>query len=161
MTGKAWRRIGRVNGSDAGKMAKPVWLCSNCRCWHDDLDKNGKLHKPLECKFCHRFQFDYFMSRGEAETWGKLHQRQKAGEIRNLRRQVRKDLLTVGREGMACVWGYADIDFGYDELQGGEWIPVLADHKPSAGMSPDAALKFRCLEAMGFPIRILTTHGEV
>lgn len=158
---KSWRRIGRLNGSEAGKMAKPVWLCVHCRCWHDDRDSNGKLLKPIECKFCHRFEFDYFQSSGEAQTWCKLHLRQKAGLIRNLRRQVRMDLLTVGRLGMACVWGHADIDFGFEELRDGEWFPALADHKPSIGASPDAVLKFRCLEAMGFPVRILTENGEV
>jgi len=161
MAGTAWRRIGRLNGSDAGRTAKPVWLCEACRCWHTDRDAKGKLIKPLACKFCGRFQFDYFHSSGEAQTWAKLHLRQKAGLIRNLRRQVKKDLLTVGKNGLACVWGHADIDFAYDELVGEEWISVLADHKPAQGASPDAVLKFRCLEAMGFPIRILTENGEV
>lgn len=161
MAHTAWRRIGRLNGSDAGRMAKPVWVCAECRCWHTDRDGKGKLIKPLQCSFCGRVDFDYFHSSGEAQTWAKLHLRQKAGLIRNLRRQVKKDLLTVGRNGLARIWGYADIDFAYDELRDGEWLPVLADHKPSAGMSPDASLKFRCLEAMGFPVRILTENGEV
>lgn len=161
MAKTAWRRIGRLNGSDAGAKAKPVYLCAACRCWHNDRDAKGKLVKPMQCKFCGRFEFDYFMSSGEAQTWCKLHLRQKAGLIRNLRRQVRKELLTVGKNGLACVWGHADIDFGYDELVGEDWLPVLADHKPAQGASPDAVLKFRCLESMGFPIRIITPDGEV
>lgn len=162
MAKTAWRRIGRLNGSDAGRMAKPVWVCAHCRCWHTDRDAKGKLIKPFACQFCHRVDFDYFHSSGEAQTWAKLHLRQKAGEIRNLRRQVKKDLLTVGRNGLACVWGYADIDFAFEELTDGQWFSVLMDHKPSAGMSPDAALKFRCLESMGFPVRIATEkNGEV
>lgn len=158
---KAWRRISRLNGSDAGKMAKPVWLCAACRCWHSDRDAAGKLIKPMQCQFCGRFEFDYFHSSGEAQTWCKLHLRQKAGLIRNLRRQVKKDLLTVGKNGLACVWGYADIDFAFEELQGDHWVDVLMDHKPSAGASPDSVLKFRCLEAQGTPVRLTTENGEI
>lgn len=160
MVGKSWRRMGRVNGSDAGRLAKPVWLCANCRCWHDDRDMNNKLIKPLHCKFCGGSEFDYFHSSGEAQTWCALHLRQRAGEIRSLRRQVPFDLLTVGREGLACVWATIVLDFTFEEPHGSEWSKVAADYKPSEGMSPDAALKIRCLESMGVPVRILTKHGE-
>jgi len=158
---KAWNRIGRLSGSDAGKSARPVYLCASCRCWHTDTDSKGKLIKPLQCKFCERFEFDRFDSSGEAQTWCKLWLRVKAGEIRKLERQIKIDLLTVGREGLARVWASAVLDFSFEELRSGEWFPVVADHKPSAGMSPDAALKFRCLEAMGRPVRILTELGEI
>lgn len=162
MAGGAWRRMGRVNGSDAGRKAKPVWLCAHCLCWHDDRDLKGKLVKPLECKFCHRIDFDYFHSSGEAQAWALLHRRQRAGEVRNLRRQVKRDLLTVGRQGLACKWGEIILDFDFEERQrDGEWIAVSADYKPSEGMSPDAALKIRCLEAMGTSVRIITAKGDV
>lgn len=160
--GGSWKRMGRVNGSDAGALAKPVWLCSHCRCWHDDRSPQGKLVKPAQCKFCGRMQFDYFHSSGEAAAWGSLHLRIKAKEIRNLERQIPIDLMTVGRGGLACKWGEAVLDFAFEELQSdGEWMQVWCDFKPSAGMSPDAALKIRCLEGMGIPVRILTRDGEV
>lgn len=158
---KNWNRIGRLNGSDAGKMARPVWLCANCRCWHTDVAANGKLIKPLSCKFCGHAFFDYFHSSGEAQAWATLHLRAKAGEVRNLRRQVPIDLLTVGRNGLACVWAQAVLDFAFDELKGGEWVPTLCDFKPHVGISPDAALKLRCLEAMGKPVKLITSQGEV
>lgn len=161
MKGQSWRRMGRLNGSDAGKMAKPVWLCSVCRCWHSDRAANGKLVKPFACSFCGRTEFDYFHSSGEASAWCALHLRERAGEVRELRRQVPIDLLTVGPQGLVRVWAQAVLDFAYEELQGGQWVPVLADYKPSEGMSPDAALKIRCLEAMGKPVRIITKNGEV
>lgn len=159
--GGAWKRTGRLNGSDAGRKAKPVWLCSNCRCWHQDYDHNAKLIKPTWCKFCARSDFDYFHSSGEAKCWCALHLRAKAGEIKNLRRQVPFDLMTIGREGLPCKWAQLIADFAYDELANGEWTPAVADFKPSEGMSPDAALKIRCLEAMGTLVRILTENGEV
>jgi hypothetical protein len=159
---QSWRRMGRVNGSDAGRMAKPVWLCSNCRCWHDDRDpRTGKLIKPTWCKFCKRPDFDYFHSSGEATCWCNLHLSQKAGEIRNLQRQVTFDLMTIGREGLPTKWAEIIVDYTFDEIRGGEWFPVVADFKPSEGMSPDAALKIRCLEKQGTPVRILTKNGEV
>lgn len=161
MARKVWNRTGRLNGSDAGRMARPVWLCSNCRCWHTDRDTNNKLLKPVWCKFCQRPEFDYFHSSGEASAWCALHLRVKAGEVRNLRRQVPIDLLTVAKSGMARVWAQAVLDFAYDELVGGEWVAVTADYKPTEGISPDAALKIRCLDAMGIPVRIINSNGEV
>lgn len=162
MSGGAWKRMGRVNGSDAGKIAKPVWLCAACRCWHDDRDARGKLIKPLRCKFCDRGEFDYFHSSGEAAAWGKLHQRARANEIRNLARQVPFDLMTIGREGLARKWAEIILDFKFDEEQpDGTWLTIYCDYKPSEGMAPDAALKIRCLEAMGTPVRIITKDGEV
>lgn len=158
--GKAWTRVGRLNGSDAARMARPVYLCAACRTWHQDM-VGGKLVKPLECKFCHRTEFDRFDSEGEAHAWAKLHLRQRAGEIRNLQRQVPFDLLTVGKQGLACVWAKSVLDFTFEENQNGEWIKVRADYKPAAGISPDAALKFRCLEAMELPVRIITSKGDV
>lgn len=159
---KAWRRIGRLNGSDAGRMAKPVWLCANCRCWHNDRDANGKLIKPLHCQFCKLTEFDYFPSTGEAQAWCALHLRQRAGEIRNLRRQVAFDLLTVGKQGLSCVWAQAVLDFTFEEKSTvGDWETVACDYKAASGMAPEAALKFRCLEAQGIPVRIITAKGEV
>lgn len=157
---KVWNRIGRLNGSDAARLARPLWVCAACRTWHNDRPA-GKLIKPLHCKFCGRSEFDYFHSEGEAQTWAKLHLRQRAGEIQNLRRQVPFALMTVGREGLACQWGEAVLDFTFDELRGGQWVPVRCDYKPAVGISPDAALKFRCLEAQGLPVRIITSNGEI
>ena len=158
---KSWRRMGRLNGSDAGRMAKPLWVCANCRCFHDDRDPvTFKLVKPLACKFCKLSEMDYFPSTGEAQAWCALHLRQRAGEIRNLRRQVPFDLVTVGEQGLTRVWAQAVLDFTFDEKSGGDWFAIRCDYKPAEGMSPDAALKFRCLEAMGLPVRIITSKGE-
>lgn len=159
--GEAWKRTGRLNGSDAAKMAKPVWLCSECRCWHEDYDRHGKLLKPTWCKFCGRPNFDYFHSSGEAKAWAALHLRQRAGEIRNLRRQVPFDLYTVDPDNTIVVWARAELDFTFDELSDGEWFPIVCDFKPVEGISPDASLKFRCLEKQGTPVRLITENGEV
>lgn len=161
MVGGSWKRTGRVNYG-SGPKAKPVYLCAVCLCWHDRIDlKTGKLVRPLECMFCGRTEFDRFDSSGEAQAWALLHRRQKAGEVRALRRQVPFDLLTVGRQGLACKWAEIVLDFAFEEKQGGEWVSVYCDFKPAQGMSPDSALKIRCLEAMGYPVRIVTSKGEV
>lgn len=159
--GNSWQRMGRLNGSDAGAMAKPVWLCSNCRCWHEDYDRRGKLLKPTWCKFCSRPDFDHFDSSGEAKCWTALHLRVKAGEIRNLRRQVPFDLKTVDKDDYIVVWAKAYMDFVFEEADGDEWPEIVADFKPAAGMSPYAELKIRCLEAQGVTVRIITENGEV
>ena len=154
-----WNRMGRLHGSDAGKLAQPVYLCAACRCWHKDRDAKGKLIKPFDCKFCHRTVFDFFDSSGEATGWGQLWQRVKAGEVRNLRRQVPYSLLTMAPNGLAVKWGEAVLDYVFEELQGDDWVTVAADWKPSEGPSPDSVLKFRCLAAQGTRVRIMTDKG--
>ncbi len=154
-----WNRMGRLHGSDAGKLAQPVWVCAACRCWHKDRDSRGKLIKPFDCAFCHRTVFDRFDSSGEAQGWNALWLRVRAGEVRNLQRQVVFPLMTIAPNGLACKWGEAVLDYAFEELQGNEWVPVYADWKPSEGPSPESVLKFRCLAAQGIRVRIMTDRG--
>ena len=66
-----------------------------------------------------------FASKLEGSEWLKLKLRQKAGEIRNLRRQVRFSLFTNGGEHIGT---YA-ADMVFEELQEGAWKRVVADVK--------------------------------
>lgn len=147
--GGAWKRFGRVNGSDAGRMARKVYVCCGCRLWHYDK-------KPMQCD-CGRMDFDRYDSIGEAKRYATLQLLQRAGEISELRRQVPLDLLTVGRNGLAVKWGQFIVDAAYVE----KGVQIYEDHKPAAGASPDSVLKIRCLEAQGITIRIHTEKGMV
>lgn len=147
---RTWQRIGRMNGSDAGRMARKVYICRGCRTWHYDK-------KPGQCLGCGRMDFDRYDSIGEAKRYAALELLQRAGEISDLRRQVPLDLLTVGRNGLAVKWGQFIVDAAYVE----QGVQVWEDFKPAAGMSPDAALKIRCLEAQGIAIRLHTEKGTV
>lgn len=149
----SWNRIGRVNGSDAAKRARKVYVCCGCGLWHYDK-------KPAQCmdKTCGRLDFDVFDSIGEAKRWARLFLRQQLGEISDLRRQVPFDLLTVGRENLPVKWATYVADFVFVDKDG---TRIIGDHKPSAGMSPDAALKLRCMAAQGLPVTIFTDKGEI
>jgi hypothetical protein len=65
-----------------------------------------------------------FDSAAESRDWAELNLRVRAGEIRNLRRQV----------VFKCTWNGVDIckyvaDFAFEEKREGEWHPVIADTK--------------------------------
>jgi hypothetical protein len=66
-----------------------------------------------------------FRSKHEAKCWGRLTLAERAGQIRNLRRQVRYPLHA---EGGNLVGGY-DADFVYDERTDDGWALVVADAK--------------------------------
>jgi hypothetical protein len=146
----SWQRIGRLNGSDAGRMARKVYICRGCGFWHQDA-------KPKQCHICGRMDYDYFDSTGEAKRYATLELLQRAGEISDLRRQVPLKLLTIGRNGLAVQWGTFIVDAAY--VENGE--QVYEDFKPFNGMSPDSALKLRCLEAQGIRVRLHTEKGTI
>lgn len=149
--GGAWKRMGRLNGSDAGRRAKPVWICRGCGAWHDDA-------KPAQCIGCGRMDFDHFHSTGEATYWARLKLRERAGDISDLQRQVPLALMTIGREGLPCKWGELTVDYAFKDEDGAQ---RYFDWKPVAGVSPDAVLKIRCLEAQGIKVELVTAKGVV
>lgn len=152
--GRSWQRMGRLNGSDAAAMARKVWVCDRCGLWHYD--------KPDGCKTCGILAtFQFFHSEGEAKRWARLLMLVRAGEVRDVRRQVPFALMTIGPNGLPVEWAKLIADFTYDEKDGDEWVPIVEDYKPVAGPSPDAALKIRCLEAQGVRVRVMTAKGEV
>jgi hypothetical protein len=70
-------------------------------------------------------------SKWEAERWAELHILQKAGEIRNLKRQVPIRLAFNGKpvtyeSGRKMTYW---VDFDYDEKCDGKWVRVLEDTK--------------------------------
>ena len=66
-----------------------------------------------------------FASGLEARVWGEYRLLEKAGKIRNLRRQVRFSLFANGGEHI----GVYTADMVFEELQGGVWKRVVADVK--------------------------------
>src|SRR5215217_4910905 len=128
--GGAWRRIGRQNGSDIGKMAVKVYRCNGCGIHH-----KGK--KPAQCMGCGRMDFTRFDSIGEANHFAKLLLRQHAGLISDLRVHVPFDLLTIGKNGLPCKFAVYEADFVYVE----DGARVIVDWKSSGGIDPSAALK--------------------
>jgi hypothetical protein len=147
--GGAWLRTGRVNGSDAAARRIIVHVCNGCGLWHE-----GK--KPAQCLSCGRMDFTRFDSKGEAKYFATLQMLERAGEISDLRRQVVLPLMTVGREGLPVQWSKMIVDYAYSDDTGAHFL----DFKPAAGMSPDSALKIRCLEAQGIIVEIVTSKGR-
>ena len=66
-----------------------------------------------------------FASGLEARVWGEYRLLEKAGKIRNLRRQVRFSLFANQGEHI----GVYTADMVFDELQGGVWKRVVGDVK--------------------------------
>lgn len=76
-----------------------------------------------------------FKSRKEAKRWISLLQLERAGGIRNLRRQVRFPLETIRRQdGLIAIVAHYVADFVYDEPNGDTWIGIVEDAKPSGMM---------------------------
>lgn len=88
---------------------------------------NAPLSAPKRSKYGNRktvLDGMVFDSAQESRDWADLSLRQKAGEIRNLRRQVTFE----------CVWNDVPVckyiaDFAYEELTGEHWRKVVADSK--------------------------------
>lgn len=139
---KAWRGYARLNGSDLGRMAIRVHICTSCGEWHE-----GK--KPAQCR-CGMMAFDSFDSKGEAKRWAQLGLLERGGHISELRRQVPFPLMTIGREGLATKFAEYVADYVY--VENGQ--RVIEDHKARSGISPEAALKLRCMEAAGNTVKL-------
>lgn len=149
-SGGAWKRIGRKNGSDIGKLAIKVHRCNGCGVHHKGI-------KPSQCMNCGRMDFTKFDSIGEANRYAQLLLRQRAGEISNLRHHVSFPLMTVGKQGLASQFAIYEADYVYDE----RGITIIEDFKSASGIDPTAALKLRCMEAAGHVVRISTEKGIV
>jgi hypothetical protein len=150
MARQAWRRIGRQNGSDIGRMAIKVYRCNGCGIHH-------KGAKPAQCMGCGRMDFTKFDSVGEANRYARLLLRQHAGLISGLEAHVPFPLMTIGRNGLPCKFATYEADFVYVE----DGVRVIEDWKSSGGIDPSAALKLRVMEAMGNPVKLVTDKGEV
>lgn len=150
MRGGSWKRTSRLNGSDAGRLAIKVFICEGCGLWHEGA-------KPKQCMACGRMDFARYDSKGEAKRWALLALLERQGLISELRRQVPFPLYTIGREGLPVEFATFVADYVYIE----NGIKVVEDWKPVAGMSPESALKIRCLEAAGTKVKIVNAKGTV
>lgn len=141
---KAWRNFGRINGSDLGKRAIRVYICRGCGMWFEGA-------APDQCT-CGRFDWDKFDSKGEAQRWMQLRLLERAGEISELQRQIVYPLFTLTALGKPVK--FADYIADYTYLENG--VRVIEDHKARSGISPEASLKLRVMEAAGNPVRLTT-----
>lgn len=143
-----WKGFGRSTDQTFAQHAIAVHICRGCGLWHE-----GK--KPAACLSCGRMDFESFQSKGEAKTWAKLVQRQRAGLITELERQIRIPLLTVHhRTGKPVEWAVYIADFRWLDVETGDRI--LAECKPGGRTTYESQLKIRCVEAMGIPVTMLT-----
>lgn len=72
----------------------------------------------------------YFASEGEAKRWYQLKLLERYGQVRNLRRQVRYDLHTVGPDGVKVKVTWYTADAVYEERQDdGSWLERVEDYK--------------------------------
>ena len=142
-------------GEKAGSKLKsePVWECRDCKMvYYHALEKSGK---DWICPNCEENgpgpgEVWYYQSRKEFNRWHVLNQAQKAGQIRNLRRQVpftfefemvtglvsQDVVLMAGKRKLTYV-----ADFVYEENSGGYsepphagplktvWLEVVEDCK--------------------------------
>lgn len=141
---KGFRKLGRASGSAIGKMTIRVYRCNGC-----GIEHKGK--KPAQCH-CGRMDFDRFDSRGEAARYANLLLQERAGIISGLVRQVKFPLMVTNLAGQKIKFADYVSDFCYVVTETGE--QVIEDYK--ALITPDAALKLRCMEAMGLPVKVVT-----
>ena len=93
-------------------------------------------------------------SKGEASWYQGLIARQKAGEIRNLRRQVKYPLWC----GTVRICDYV-ADAAYQEVQDDFWPEVVADYK--GVLTPVCRLKAKLFLAnVGMPITCVDSKGK-
>lgn len=155
MTKPSWRRYGRLHGSDAAKMAQPVYVCSrpNCEVHHKAVRKDGKWTQPDHCVACKGLAFDYFASTSEANRWAALRLQEKAGLISGLRRQVPFPLMTIAPNGLQVKVAVYIADYVYVR----DGVEVVEDRKPKSGMDGVAALKLRWMAAQRGSEVLVTT----
>lgn len=97
---------------------------------------------------------EVFDSKGEAAWFLGLKAREKAGEIRRLRRQVKYALEANGVQVASYV-----ADAVYEEKQAGKWVEVVADFKGTR--LPIFNLKARIFAAnYGIPITCVDAKGR-
>lgn len=144
---RAWRGFSQQGGADIGRRAIVVYVCRGCGLWSERPNGGPTKGAPAQCLSCGRMDFDRFDSKTEAQHWAKLRLRERAGQLTELRRQVRYPLLTIDeRTGKPVKFGEYVADFVYRDQPSNELI--IADSKGGA-ISPEAALKLRIMEASG------------
>ena len=134
-----------VHGAAIGRRAIVVYECQGC-----GISYPNKIN---QCPACGRLDFLRFDSKGEQARWANLKLLERAGEISNLRRQVRYPLLAHSSNGKppAIVAHYV-ADFVYTENE----CEIIEDFKGSV-LSEIAEFKIRFMEAMGFNVTIVRT----
>lgn len=147
----------RLERSEIAAMAVQVWVCHGClRFNYGRWDAvKGKIMKPPHCSDCHRMDFEYFQSKGEAEFWMKLLHRAAEGRVKEIERQYRINLVAVHKDtGKPVVVKVFLLDFRWWDVD--EERRVWAEYKPVDGMSYDAEIKIEWARAMGYPIEIVS-----
>ncbi len=95
----------------AGRKAKRVYQCDDCRAQHSD-----KVHM---CRTCKSMNVIHFSSRAECKRYNELKLLLKAGKIRDLETQKRF-ALNAYNEGVAVKIGHFVADFAYYDIYRGK-----------------------------------------
>lgn len=84
-----------------------------------------------------------FDSVGERDRWYYLLEAEKQGKIRNLKRQVKFEMVVEGNHICDMI-----PDYGYEIKNGTEWIQVISDFKGGYKIPPDWNIKQKLLKAL-------------
>lgn len=95
------------------------------RAWHQRYRKTPRWERTSREGFV-------FASKAELGRWQVLQRLLFAGEIKNLRRQVRYSLVLPDGTPVLTPTGKTasyTADFVYEELQGQDWVEIVEDYK--------------------------------
>lgn len=148
MAGKTY---GRFNARHAaGALAKKVWECTQCECHY--YQKHGP--KPAQCRACGSMEFIEIPSQTQASRWATLRRDEKAGIIRNLRREVPYKLVAYNRAlGMEATVATYVCDAVY-EFVDEPGLEIREEVKPAVGVDDLADLKLKWMAAQGLPVTV-------
>lgn len=132
----------KSQGNAVGRKAIRVYECDNC-------GNYSQIAKFESCNECGGESVNSFDSNGEFIRWRELKLIEKAGLIKDLRRQVRMPLYAYNGDIRTRV-SYLVIDYQYREIETGELI--CEDFKGT--ITDVAILKIKWLEAQGYKVKL-------
>lgn len=161
------KRKHRLSGRQLGALARRVWVCEKCECFHysqpfacdnlvtDDAQVSGRP-KP-----CNHTTFLHFPSTGEARRYAELRLLERAKEIRDLRvhpsfqlHAVAFPVRTVHGHIERTKLGRCDLDFSYVDCNTGK--EVYEDYKGGGGVTALSRWKhLHCEAEHGIKINIV------
>ena len=119
----------------AYNLAKHVWQCKHCKCWH-------RIKPKKYCSICKHTEFYYFASEVEANYFAELSLLENAGLIMDLKTQV--DLPLIVNDIKICSY---IADFTFIDTQGLNIHDVKANIDDKY-LSPEFKIKRKLVKAL-------------